>query len=764
MKPTTVIKLVAGCLIALSVGILFLIKSFEKSELTLYDWRIHRSYAPQAIPVPVAIVGLTEHFESDVGEPFSRKFYTQLLEIMEKEEASVVGFDIFFPQVTDSAVDAEFIKAIKKNGKVILPVFSPTRLTERKGAFYPAPSVRGSSEEFNNAAFSLGHINTLSGEDQVVRKIPVFIKAKDTDYPQISLEMARIYQNRKEISVPFRIDSPLVSFIPVRADGSIYIKLLPPDELAKKHFISFEDVILGRFPDGFFKNKAVIVGQTIVGAKNADLVPTPWGTQFGVLLQAGILHNVLSGQYVHRIDDKAVLIALLLLGSVLGIIVFSSGAAGNTLLLGGFSALSVLFSFYAMKHACLFIDIVPFFFLFLFLYFASLVYSLAKAVKQLFRRESAIKIMRDVEREITGILNPAEIPGITGDFSSSVWGGSVLIEQTPEITMRTLLVSLGIETGAFLLVQIPGKLQIIAQHGEPLFKKIDMDKLTRRVMAANRPVMLNRNQLKNEWGAGALRNLILLPVIVQPTYRISGLFINKYPAPFSKSSHFSRDDIPLIHTLSMQALIAIQNARLNLALKDTQMESIFRLSVAIEYRDRETGMHIHRVSEYSGLIAQNIGLKKSEAELIKSAMPLHDIGKIAIPDHILLKPGKLTPEERKIVEQHPIIGAKMLEGSDSLLLQVSGTIALYHHEKYDGSGYPFHLKGVGIPLYGRIAAIADIFDAISSKRVYKKAESIQTGFAFVREASGTIFDPLMTEAFIRQEEEIKKIRDKYKDV
>jgi len=256
---------------------------------------------------------------------------------------------------------------------------------------------------------------------------------------------------------------------------------------------------------------------------------------------------------------------------------------------------------------------------------------------------------------------------------------------------------------------------------------------------------------------------MLLPVITQPAFKIVGLFLNKYPAPFSKYSHFSRDDIPLMQTLSMQALIAIQNARLNIALKDTQMESIFRLSVAIEYRDRETGLHIHRVSEYSGLIAQNIGLLKNEVELIKSAMPLHDIGKIAIPDHILLKPGKLSAKERRIVEQHPVIGAKMLEGSNSLLLRVSETIALYHHEKYDGSGYPFHLKGIGIPLYGRIAAIADIFDAISSKRVYKKAESIQAGFAFLKAESGKIFDPKMTEAFIGQENEIRKIRELYAD-
>jgi len=218
-----------------------------------------------------------------------------------------------------------------------------------------------------------------------------------------------------------------------------------------------------------------------------------------------------------------------------------------------------------------------------------------------------------------------------------------------------------------------------------------------------------------------------------------------------------------MESLALQSIIAIQNARLNIALKDAQMENIFRLSVAIEYRDRETGKHIHRVSEYAELIAKKIGLRNNEVELIKSAMLLHDIGKIAIPDNILLKPGKLTPEERQIVEQHPIIGAKMLEGSGSLILKVSAIIALYHHEKYDGSGYPFHLKGPGIPLYGRIATIADIFDAMSSKRVYKEAIAFEESFAFLKQESGIIFDPSMVEAFRNESEAIHRIRGIYQD-
>jgi len=763
MKLISILKLVAGILISLAVVILFSNRSLERAELSFYDWRLKHSYVSGSLPLPFAIIGSTENFESMVGEPLSRKFYAKTINILGKEGASVIGFDIFFPNMTGSAEDRDFMTALAKNRKVVLPVFSPTKITKREGIYYLVPSIRGSSEAFNRAACSLGHINTLPDEDQVIRKVPAFIKCGDTVYPQISLEIARIYRKQMKGSgfLPYRGRSIFGSHMPVRKDGSIYIRFLPPDEMAK-YFISLEEVILGRYREGFFKNKVVIIGQASVGGKNADLVPTPLGTQFGVLLQGGILNNFLSDRYIYRVDGRAVSVSVVLLGALLGLVVFSCGIIANTLLLAGLAVLSFFLSLYAMGHAGLFVDTVPFYLLFFFFYFASLVYSLVNAVKKLFHKETAIRIMQDVEKEITTIINPSELPGITGDFASYGFEGTEMIKQTPEIAMRTLFASLGIEAGAFMLLHVPAKHQVIAQHGR-VVSKMDLARVTQKALTENQPLIFNRLPGKNEWGEN-VKSIMILPLFSQPTFRIVGLFINKYPTPFSRSSSFSREDIPVIHTLSMQSLIAIQNARLNLALKETQMESIFRLSVAIEYRDRETGMHIHRVSEYSGLIARNIGILKNEVDLIKSAMPLHDIGKIAIPDHILLKQGKLTPEERKIVEQHPIIGAKMLAGSDSLLLKVSETIALYHHEKYDGSGYPFHLRGNSIPLYGRIAAIADIFDAMSSKRIYKEAVSLEESFAFLQKETGTIFDPRMTEGFVKQEYEIKKIRETYKDV
>ncbi|MCM8809488.1 MAG: HD domain-containing protein, partial [Candidatus Omnitrophica bacterium] len=258
-----------------------------------------------------------------------------------------------------------------------------------------------------------------------------------------------------------------------------------------------------------------------------------------------------------------------------------------------------------------------------------------------------------------------------------------------------------------------------------------------------------------------IKNITIIPILSFPDFKIYGIFINKKPTIFSKTSKFSYEDINLIQTLFIPGIIAIQNSQLNLILRDTQLETIFRLAVAIEYRDRETGTHIQRVSEYAYLIAEKLGFKKTESTLIKNAIPLHDIGKIAIPDNILLKPGALTDEERKIIEKHPIIGAKMLEGSKSIILKAAEVIALSHHERYDGTGYPYGLSGNEIPIYGRIAALSDVFDALTSNRIYKSSVSLERAFEIINQEKGKAFDPKLVEIFTKSKDKIIEIQKKF---
>ena len=198
-------------------------------------------------------------------------------------------------------------------------------------------------------------------------------------------------------------------------------------------------------------------------------------------------------------------------------------------------------------------------------------------------------------------------------------------------------------------------------------------------------------------------------------------------------------------------------------IKHTEQEVIYRLSRAAEYRDPETGFHILRMANYAGHIAKNLGLSIEDQQLIINASPMHDIGKIGIPDNILLKPGKLSSYEFEIMKQHPMFGKKMLEGSKSELIKAGEVIAYSHHEKFDGSGYPLGLQGTQIPLFGRICALADVFDALTSERPYKAAWSIEKAIELIREGSGKHFDPECVEAFFMNWQDVIEIKHKYTD-
>ncbi|MBC8288151.1 MAG: response regulator [Nitrospinae bacterium] len=182
-------------------------------------------------------------------------------------------------------------------------------------------------------------------------------------------------------------------------------------------------------------------------------------------------------------------------------------------------------------------------------------------------------------------------------------------------------------------------------------------------------------------------------------------------------------------------------------LEITRQEAVLRLGRAAEYRDNETGMHVIRMSRLSEKLAREIGLTDQECQLILQASPMHDVGKIGVPDEILLKPGKLNEKEWKIMKMHPEIGAEILSGSHSTLMQMAETIALTHQERWDGSGYPHGLKGEEIPLVGRIVAIGDVFDALTSKRYYKEAFSIDKSMQILEEGSGKDFEPRLIDAF-----------------
>ncbi len=189
-----------------------------------------------------------------------------------------------------------------------------------------------------------------------------------------------------------------------------------------------------------------------------------------------------------------------------------------------------------------------------------------------------------------------------------------------------------------------------------------------------------------------------------------------------------------------------------------EYETLMVLGRAAEYKDSDTGNHTNRVAYYSRLILSSVTQEESQLELIFYSSPLHDIGKIGIPDSILLKPGKLTPEEFEIMKTHTEIGAQILKGTISKYLQKGTEIALTHHEKFDGSGYPKGLQGKDIPLFGRIVALSDVFDALTSKRPYKEPWTIDAALDYIGQNKGKHFDPELAEIFLSHKDKIIKIK------
>ncbi|ABE56996.1 response regulator receiver modulated metal dependent phosphohydrolase [Shewanella denitrificans OS217] len=199
-------------------------------------------------------------------------------------------------------------------------------------------------------------------------------------------------------------------------------------------------------------------------------------------------------------------------------------------------------------------------------------------------------------------------------------------------------------------------------------------------------------------------------------------------------------------------------------LKRTRLEVIQRLGRASEYKDNETGLHVMRMSHYSQVLALAYGFSESLAEELLHAAPMHDLGKIGIPDEIMLKPGKLTAAEFEIMKTHPLIGAEIIGECDSSLLSLAKEVALNHHEKWDGTGYPHGLKGEQIPIAARIVALADVFDALTTKRPYKEAWPLDKTLEYLKEQSGHHFEPKLVSLFIQELDKILVIMARWPEL
>ncbi len=217
-------------------------------------------------------------------------------------------------------------------------------------------------------------------------------------------------------------------------------------------------------------------------------------------------------------------------------------------------------------------------------------------------------------------------------------------------------------------------------------------------------------------------------------------------ASAEKRAEYFRDELALAQQQAIEEL------------RSSRQETVERLARAIEMHDGETGRHVHRMASIAAFLGSRSGLDPEQVLLLRAAAPMHDVGKIATPDEILHKPGPLTPEERKQMECHTTVGHQILADSESELLRMAATIALTHHEWFDGSGYPQGLSGEDIPLVGRIVAVADVFDALLSDRSYRPAMSTEETAEAIREGRGTHFDPEIADILLQHQEEALSLR------
>ena len=255
-------------------------------------------------------------------------------------------------------------------------------------------------------------------------------------------------------------------------------------------------------------------------------------------------------------------------------------------------------------------------------------------------------------------------------------------------------------------------------------------------------------------------------MLVIPIRNNEGQVIGAYQAinKMTKAGKFNTKDMEYLTLAASYSGKSLELAMLNQEIEETQKEIIFVMGEIGESRSKETGNHVKRVAEYSRILALHAGLKPEEAELIKMASPMHDIGKVAIPDAILKKPGKLTDEEFEVMKSHTEIGQSLLKNSHRHILRAAAVIAHQHHEKWNGRGYPNGLAGEQIHMYGRITAIADVFDALASDRYYKKAWELDRILNLLKEERGHHFDPFVVDAFMDNLPEILAIKDTYKDL
>lgn len=720
---------IAGVFWAGMVAAVYLLGGFERVELMSYDWRMRAFAAPPADRIVIVAIDNPSVKELSAW-PWPRGLHARMVETLVGAGARVIAFDIDFSTPRDAAADARFARSVRRADRVVIPAFQDGRALETgvqvEYANLPYPAL-------HRAARAVGSINLPVDPDGVLRRSPTASTILGEPGWSFAVEVARVFldddRSRRSDTIHqgLRIGDKAARL----GNGpDSYIRFFGGPSTFPS--FSYADVAAGRVDPALFKGKIVLIGATSLELQ--DLRPTPFpGLMAGVEIQANAVETLLAGAGYRRTGRGEILAGM---AGILGLWTLvplffrlrpqrnsrrraaAIGVAG-CLLIAAIGVGAVL-SF----RALVFMDTIPLAATGFGQVLVSLIAGYISAERRIeFQSENlqALYRMGEETRAVTSIDRLADL----------------LFAQTRHLLAVDRL-------GIDLWDATPTTERVFrdARGSRQPLPLAAYEDLLERLRRAAAPIVIPRllDRLQGVDFARPIRSSLFLPLIAQ-NRPIGALHVHR-----DRPTAFTEDDAKVVLTLATQAALNIENSHLLDETRTLFQRSLEAFSTALDFKDNDTGGHSQRVSAYAVEIARRMGIGREDLDVIARGALLHDIGKIAVPDRVLLKPGALSDEEWTIMRKHPETGYSMLK-----TIRVPEPIAevvRQHHERYDGRGYPAGRRGREIVLGARIFSVADLYDAMTNDRPYRKALPIDQVLAEIRKVAGSQLDPEVVEAFL----------------
>ena len=722
--------LLAGLLIGLLVLFLNEMGLFERLELMTVDLRFMVNKEKRYQGDEVVIIAIRPEDTEELGSfPWPRSYYARVIDRLRKGGAKVICFDLFFPSPRSLEDDLALIEATRRAGNVLYPVFYPQSLREEmfKGGPVFVPELTENIPELAKAAAGQGHINLKVGVDGKVRGFPFALSYEERDFPALGLLSFLKYKDipGKEVRQEGNFLYAGNYRIPLDEGGNILIKNF--GLLGEIPWFRFAKVKEGRIPEKLFQGKIVIIGYAISGVADTDIYSTPRERQFGITIIASLINTILRQDFLQHLPLRTRGFTLLPLSIFCILIMTGMNFRRSTLLAAGLIITAGGLSIYLFEKPGIVLEVVPLLTIILSNYTLATVVVSRKADLTIREGERRLRMFQEMARTTTSSL------GEEGSLD-------LIVSRIAQAVRAELCIlrELDKETGTLKLAATYGLEKDIKN---PALLESDL-RVAEEAIASPEPLLMRgRGGPSSSNKASLMCSTLSIKDEVIGTISVSGRV-----APVSRKALFTPEDADLFATLSDEATVAVKNAQLHREVQKLFLESIASLAATIDAKDPYTEHHSERVVIYSLAIAEELGFSREDKETVRLAAILHDIGKVGVPESVLKKPGRLTVEEYTEMKLHPLKGARIMEHIDQLQPIIPGM--RYHHERYDGKGYPDGLIGENIPFVGRIIAVADTYDAMTSARPYRGACAPEYACREIEKNMGTQFDPRTAEAFL----------------